>query len=111
MPEESRSARIVLTTVAESEEAGRLARTLVEERLIACATMVPGAQSVYRWQGEVETAAETLLLMKTTAEQLGLLEARLHALHSYTTPEFLVLKVDAGSHAYLGWLQSNLVKV
>jgi uncharacterized protein involved in tolerance to divalent cations len=52
-----------------------------------------------------------LLLLKTTVEQLAALEARLAALHSYTTPEFLVLKVDAGSHAYLSWMQSNLVKV
>jgi len=103
-------ARIVLTTVANPDVAARLARTLVEERLAACATLIPGAQSIYRWQGEVETATETLLLIKTGTEQLDRLQARLHALHSYQTPEFLVLAVDAASQPYLDWLQESLRK-
>ena len=104
MPETNPSARIVLTTAANPEEAARLARTLVEERLAACATLIPAAQSIYRWQGEVESATETLLLIKTDSEQLPALEARLRALHSYQTPEFLVLKVESGSADYLDWL-------
>jgi periplasmic divalent cation tolerance protein len=108
MPEPVHHARIVLTTASSSEEAGRLARTLVEERLAACATMIPGVQSVYRWQGEVESASETMLLIKTSSEQLAALEARLHELHSYETPEFLVLRVESGSRRYLDWLQGSL---
>jgi periplasmic divalent cation tolerance protein len=100
--------RIVLTTTASPEEAARLARTLVEERLAACATMIPAVQSIYRWQGEVEAATETLLLIKTGPDQLAALEARLHELHSYQTPEFLVLAVEAASHPYLDWLQASL---
>jgi periplasmic divalent cation tolerance protein len=100
--------RLVLTTVANPEEAARLGRTLVEERLAACATLIPGAQSIYRWQGEIESATETLLLIKTGDEQLARLEVRLHELHSYQTPEFLVLKVDAASQPYFDWLQSSL---
>ena len=69
----------------------RLGHTLVEERLAACATLIPAVRSIYRWQGKVETATETLLLLKTGVEQLPALEARLRALHSYQTPEFLVL--------------------
>ena len=111
MPDSAPQARIVLTTVADAGEAARLARALVEERLAACATILPGAQSIYRWQGEVETATECLLLLKTGLEQLPALEARLHALHSYETPEFLVLAVESGSRGYLEWLQSCLKPV
>jgi periplasmic divalent cation tolerance protein len=111
MAEPIPTARIVLTTTATPEEAERLARTLVEERLAACATMIPAAQSIYRWQGEVESASETMLLIKTSAELLADLEARLHKLHSYKTPEFLVLRVESGSNAYLDWLQANLRNV
>ncbi len=100
--------RIVLTTTANADEAARLGRALVEERLAACATLIPGAQSIYRWQGAVESATETLLLLKTSTEQLAALEARLHELHSYQTPEFLVLAVDAASLPYLEWLQTSL---
>jgi periplasmic divalent cation tolerance protein len=108
MPEADPEARIVLTTTAEAEEAARLGRTLVEERLAACATLVPAVQSVYRWEGQVECSTETLLLLKTGAEQLPALKARLHQLHSYQTPEFLVLKVEAGSQGYLDWLHASL---
>jgi len=91
MPVPVPPARIVLTTAAHPGEATRLARALVEERLAACATLT-----------------ETLLLLKTGPDQLAALEARLHELHSYETPEFLVLDVDAASHPYLDWLQSCL---
>jgi periplasmic divalent cation tolerance protein len=108
MPEADPQVRIVLTTVANAEEAARLGRTLVEERLAACATLVPAVQSIYRWEGQVECSTETLLLLKTGTEQLPALKTRLHQLHSYQTPEFLVLKVDAGSQGYLDWLHASL---
>jgi periplasmic divalent cation tolerance protein len=108
MPSPTPPVRIVLTTVANPDEAARLGRTLVDERLAACATLIPGVQSIYRWQGEVESATETLLLIKTGPEQLAALEARLHELHSYQTPEFLVLEVDAASQPYLDWLEESL---
>jgi len=101
-------ARIVLTTVANPEEAERLGRALVEERLAACVTMIPAAQSIYRWQGKIESTTETLLFIKTGTEQLAALEARLHELHSYEVPEFLVLEVDAVSQPYLDWMQASL---
>ncbi len=110
MSESRTQARIVLTTVTDVAEAERLARTLVEERLAACATLLPGLQSIYHWEGAVESATETLLLIKTDAGQVAALEKRLGALHSYQTPEFLVLKVESGSLSYLEWLQSNLRK-
>jgi periplasmic divalent cation tolerance protein len=97
-----------LTTTATPDEAARLGRILVEERLAACATLIPGVQSIYRWQGEIESATETLLLLKTGPDQVAALESRLHELHSYQTPEFLVLGVEAASHPYLEWLQASL---
>jgi periplasmic divalent cation tolerance protein len=110
MPELTSQARIVLTTTANPNEAARLGRILVEERLAACATFIPAVQSIYRWQGQVESSAETLLLLKTGPDQLAALEARLHQLHSYQTPEFLVLAVEAASQPYLDWLQSSLLQ-
>ena len=108
MPDSPPPARIVLTTAATPEEASRLGRTLVEERLAACATLIPAVQSIYHWQGQVESATETLLLLKTGPDQLPALEARLHELHSYQTPEFLVLRIETGSQAYLDWINTNL---
>jgi periplasmic divalent cation tolerance protein len=107
MPEAAPNARIVLTS-ASPEQAALLGRALVEEGLAACATLMPGVESIYRWQGQIEASAETLLLLKTGHEQLAALEARLHELHSYETPEFLVLPVESGSTAYLEWLQASL---
>ena len=100
--------RVALTTCATPGEASRLARTLVEERLAACATLIPAVQSFYHWEGKIESTTETLLLLKTGPDQLAALEARLHELHSYQTPEFLVLGVEGVSHPYLDWLQGSL---
>ena len=101
-------ARVVLTTAANPDEAARLGRALVEERLAACATLIPGVESFYRWKGKVESSNETLLLLKIGPGPLSALEARLHELLSYQTPEFLVLQVDAASQPYLDWLQESL---
>ncbi|SRR6266567_3718031 len=108
MLESNPTARIVLTTAASVDEARRLGRTLVEERLAACATLIPAVESIYHWEGSVESAGECVLLLKTAAAQLAALEARLLALHSYDTPEFLVLLVESGSEAYLAWMAACL---
>ncbi len=108
MAEAAPSACIVLTTTASQEEASLLASALIEERLAACVTLVPGVLSVYRWQGQIESSTETLVLVKTCSSQLAALEARLHTLHGYQTPEFLVFKADAASQPYLDWLQASL---
>jgi periplasmic divalent cation tolerance protein len=96
--------RLVMTTVGSREEAERIAAVLVEAHLAACVNVVPGVNSVYRWQGKVERAEEVLLLIKTTVESLEGVEATLRRLHSYELPEFLVLQPEAGSKAYLDWL-------
>lgn len=108
MSDSSLPARVVITTAANLEEATRVSRTLVEERLVACATVIPSVNSIYRWEGQVTSAPEILILLKTGAEQIPALEARIRDLHSYLTPEFLVLPVESGSIGYLEWLHKSL---
>ncbi|MDR7418547.1 MAG: divalent-cation tolerance protein CutA [Armatimonadota bacterium] len=95
---------VVLVTAASADEAARLADVLVEERLAACVNIVAGVQSVYRWQGTIERAAEWLLIIKTLRARLPDLIPRVQALHSYTVPEIIVLPVQGGSDGYLSWL-------
>jgi periplasmic divalent cation tolerance protein len=97
-----------MTTVASAEEANCIGRTLVEERLAACATLLPSVHSIYRWRDQLEASNETMLLIKTTLDQLPALEIRLLGLHSYETPEFLVISVESGSNAYLDWLKASM---
>lgn len=104
----SSDARIVLTTAANAEEARTLGRALVEEKLAACATVMPQVESIYHWQGEVERAAEALVLLKTAVQKVEALRNRLHELHAYETPEFLVVEVEQGSAAYLEWLRRSV---
>ena len=101
---------VVLVTAGDAGEAERIGRTLVEERLAACANVVGPIRSVYRWQGAVEEAAEHLLLVKARADDLPALEARVRALHSYQVPEVLALPVAAGSAAYLAWLAQSTAR-
>jgi periplasmic divalent cation tolerance protein len=96
--------RIVVTTAASRDEAESIAGRLVEERLAACVNLLPGLTSIYRWKGEVETAGELLLIIKTTAANLEPLESALRRLHSYEIPEFLVFTPDASGKPYLDWL-------
>ncbi len=97
-------ALVVLVTAPVGEEATRIARTLVDERLAACVNVLSGVRSIYRWQGEVCDEPEALLVVKTTRERLDALRARILAVHPYDTPEVLALPVEAGSERYLAWL-------
>lgn len=95
---------IVLVTFPADRDPLPLARTLVEERLVACVNVLPPMQSVYRWEGTVEQAAEHQLVMKTTSERVKALEARVASLHPYDVPELLVLPVAGGAAGYLKWV-------
>lgn len=95
---------VVLVTASGRDEADRVALTLVEEGLAACVNVVPGVHSVYRWQGQTESAHELLLVIKTARHLLTDLVARVQNLHSYTVPEVIALPIVGGSAAYLGWL-------
>ena len=98
---------LVLSTAPDAATAQSLAATLVEERLAACVNIIPGVQSVYRWQGAVEHAAELILLIKTTQSSYAALETRLRQVHPYELPEILVLPDPAGLPAYLAWIAAN----
>ncbi|MDA8390132.1 MAG: divalent-cation tolerance protein CutA [Gammaproteobacteria bacterium] len=93
---------IVLCTCPE-EAADRLARTVVEQKLAACVNITT-ARSVYRWRGQIETAAESLLIMKVACTHYEDLEQRLRAIHPYELPEILAIPVERGLPAYLAWL-------
>ena len=105
MPEE---ALVVLVTFPDVETARRIVTTLVEERLAACGNLVPGVDSIYRWQGTVETAKEVLVLLKTEKSRYEALESRVKELHPYEVPECLALSVAAGSLPYLRWLKESV---
>jgi periplasmic divalent cation tolerance protein len=96
--------RLVLTTFASAEDAAKVVHTLVEERLAACGTILPGARSIYRWKNAIEDTGESLVLIKTTAEKFPDLERRLCAIHPYETPEIVSLDPAATSSAYGAWV-------
>jgi periplasmic divalent cation tolerance protein len=99
--------RVVLVTAPPGDPAAVLARRLVDERLAACVNVVPGIRSVYRWQGQVCDDAEDLLVIKTAADRLDALVARVREIHPYEVPEVLVLPVEAGAAAYLDWVRAE----
>lgn len=99
--------RVVLVTVPDREGATTLARTLVEERLAACVNLLPGVHSIYRWEGEVASADEVLLVLKTRADRVDTLRRRVVSLHPYDLPEFVVLPVEGGLDGYLAWIRAE----
>ena len=99
---------LVLTTLGADADAATLGRTLVEERLAACVNVLPLMTSIYRWKGAVERDREQQIVMKTTADRVPALEARLRQLHPYELPEFIVLAAWGGSDAYLGWVRDSV---
>jgi periplasmic divalent cation tolerance protein len=96
--------QLVLCTLPDRAVGQRIAKVLVEERLAACVNVLPGVESTYRWQDAVETAEETLLLIKTTRDRFGALRERIVALHPYELPEVIAVDVAAGLPAYLQWV-------
>lgn len=98
-------ARLVIVTGPDLETLRAITKTLVDERLIACANLLDGVTSVYRWEGAVSEDAECLAFLKTTSDRLESLEIRVSELHPYDVPEFVVVEVDAGSERYLGWVE------
>lgn len=93
---------------ANRDEGLRIAHHLVESRLAACVNLVDQVHSVYRWRGAVESAAEVMLIVKTSDAHLAAIESAIREMHSYEVPEFLALPIATGSAAYLGWLLESL---
>ncbi len=96
--------QVVLTTCANAEQAQAIAHTLVEESLAACVNVVPNIQSVYLWQGSVQSDTEYLLVIKSSADKFAAIETRIKALHSYELPEIIAVPIIHGSAEYLAWL-------
>lgn len=96
---------VVLTTVASEDDAARLARALVERRLVACVNVVPGVRSIYRWQGAIQDDRELLLLAKTTRARLDEVTRALGELHPYDVPEIVALAAASVGEAYAAWLR------
>lgn len=99
---------VVLSTCETAEEAERLARHLLELKLVACVNILPGVRSIYRWKDKVEESTELLLVIKSRRDMLTRLRAEIEKIHSYEIPEVLVLPVVDGSEAYLAWLDREL---
>jgi len=99
---------VILSTCASEEESNKLAHLLVDGRLAACVNVIPQVRSYYRWQGEVETSHEWLLLIKTSRERFAAVRAALEQAHSYEVPEIVALPIVEGSPAYLSWIDENV---
>ena len=95
---------LVLTNLPDRGAAKHLASALIEDRVAACVNVLAPATSVYRWQGAVETADETPLLIKTTRERYAALEAKIRELHPYELPEIIAVPLAQGLPAYLQWV-------
>jgi len=98
----------IFCTCRDADEARRIARDLVETRLAACVNILAPVESIYRWQGEIETAQEALLVIKTIRERFPDVQQRILHLHSYDTPEIIALPVAEGLEKYLAWIRESV---
>lgn len=101
---------LIITNCPDEEVANAIALAVVEEKLAACVNILPRVQSVYRWQGAVESASEIPLLIKSTAENYPALEQRIAELHPYEVPEIIALPITHGLPAYLNWLAAETLQ-
>ncbi|MBV8467059.1 MAG: divalent-cation tolerance protein CutA [Burkholderiales bacterium] len=105
--DERNSVLLVICNVPDADAARGMAETLLARQLAACVNVLPPVQSYYRWQGRIEHAVETTLLIKTTVMRYPALEAALQELHPYDVPEIIAVPVAAGLPAYLDWVNSE----
>jgi len=99
---------VVFSACSTLEEARRIARKLIEERLASCVNLTPGVRSLYRWKGEIEEADECLLVIKSSRDLFDRLRLELEKAHTYEVPEVVAVPILAGSPNYLNWLDSEL---
>jgi len=99
--------RIVLSTAGSEDEARKIAHYLVEHRLAACVNIVPQIESIYRWQGKIESSREWLLLIKSSSERFAAIRDAIGELHSYDLPECIALSIEEGSADYLQWIAES----
>ena len=103
--------RLVVMTTPNVDVAERIVRGLVDEGVVACGNILPGARSIYRWQGGVESESETIVLLKTTVAQVPRLLQRAPELHPYDVPELLVVDVTDGHPPYLRWVETSVAEL
>lgn len=101
---------LVITNCPDEDTANAIALALVEARLAACVNILPRCQSIYRWQGAVDTASEVPLLIKTTTGNYPALEAAIRERHPYEVPEIIALPIAQGLPAYLNWLAAETLQ-
>ncbi len=99
---------IVLVTAKDDAEAKAIAQGLLQEKLIACANILPEIQSLFWWEGKIDSASEVLLVLKTKKSLFKRLEAAVKKLHSYKTPEIIALPIVAGNPNYLRWISKSV---
>jgi len=102
---------VVMVTVANREEAVKIVRSLLEERLIACANIVGPISSIFWWEGKIDEAGEFLVFMKSHENHFERLSERIAEIHSYEVPEIIALPIIKGSQSYLKWLGDSLQPV
>jgi periplasmic divalent cation tolerance protein len=95
---------IVEVTTAGKDESKKIGKTVVSERLAACANIIPAVTSFYWWKGKLEEDSESILLLKTKKECLDRLISRVKELHSYENPAIISLPIEKGSETYLNWI-------
>jgi periplasmic divalent cation tolerance protein len=101
-------AYLVYITTSSTEEAERIGRVLVEERVAACVNIVDGMKSIYWWEGALQTSTEAILIAKTNAERLSALTERAAELHSHNTPAIIALPIEHGYEPYLVWIHNSV---
>jgi len=99
---------IILTTASAVEEGQAIANILVEKELAACVNIIPNISSVYRWEGQIQSESEVLLLIKTTKDLEAEVYREVQNVHSYDTPELITLPITNGSDAYLDWMTNSV---
>jgi len=98
---------VILVTAVNQKEARRIGKGMVDAKLAACANIIPGIQSIYRWKGKVVKAQEVLIILKSTRPRYRALEKAIKAMHTYETPEIIALPVKEGLDRYIRWVRSE----
>ncbi len=97
----------VFITAPNEEEAGKIAKTLVEERLAACVNIIKDIRSIYRWKGRIEDDREVFMIVKTQKDLFKALSTRIKEIHSYDVPEIIALPIIEGSRKYMQWIKDS----
>lgn len=98
---------VIFVTAKDEGQANKIAEKLVAEKLVACANVVPGIRSIFRWQGKVDQAEEVLLVLKSRRRHFPLIVKTVKALHSYDVPEIIALPIVEGNKDYLNWITES----